>query len=117
MLGYEEMAILAIDICYWAAVVVGASLVAALPVGLLGRSHRWPADRCRKWAIWSLVAVGLGWCSFAQWVLHKNPVERRPGALGPLAFLLWLILARYMTIRIALRVASPDPGYSAAVTS
>lgn len=102
MLAYEEMAILAIDICYWAAVVVGTSLVAALPVGLLGRSHRWPADRCRTWAIWSLVAVGLGWWSFAHWALRmENPFQRTPGALGPFAFMLWIFLARYLTIRIA----------------
>lgn len=98
------------DIGLLGALVVITSLIAALPVGFFGKSHRWSTGRSEKWAVWSLVLVCEIWWCWTHWMLRMtSPVDwlGRDIGIGAQGFglLAWILLSPRLAIRIATRIA------------
>ena len=100
------------DIGLLAALIAITSLIAALPVGFLGKIHRWPVSRCRNRTVWSLIVVCLFWLCWTHWVLRMtSPFEWLGHDIGTVAqgfgFFAWLLLSRPLAIQIAMKIAIP----------
>lgn len=100
------------DIGLLAALIAITSLIAALPVGFLGKIHRWPVGRCRNRTVVCLVVVCLFWWCWTHWV-HRmtTPVEWLGHDIGAVAqgfgFFAWILLSRQLAIQIATKIAIP----------
>lgn len=100
------------DIGLLAALIAITSLSAALPVGFLGKIHRWPRSRCSNLAVWSLVVVCLFWWCWTHWALRMTtPVEWLGHDIGAAAqgfgFFAWILLSRPLAVQIATKIAIP----------